>query len=90
MKKENEVMVATAEELAGRTRAAPPKRYEYRVERTPFGAEPTKHLPELLERLNELGKDGWRVVSVDLTEHPAPMCGPNLTLPVLMVREIDA
>ncbi len=82
-------MIATAEEnLETGTRG---KRYEYRVERTNFGDQPSKHLPELLERLNELGKDGWRVVSVDLTEHPSAACGAaSHPLPVLMVREIPA
>jgi hypothetical protein len=82
-------MVAISDrEAIGSAASGQTARYEYRVERTPFGEEPTKHLPELLERLNELGSEGWRVVSVDLTVHPAPMCGPNKTLPVLMVREI--
>jgi hypothetical protein len=68
------------------------KRVEYRVERMPFAEHPEKHLSELLERLNELGSQGWHVVSVDLTYHPSysPAAQPNLPLPVLLEREVPA
>jgi predicted transposase YdaD len=39
----------------------------------------------LVRRLNEFGKDGWRVASIDLTPHPAFV---NLQHPVLLERPI--
>ncbi len=66
-------------------------RIEYRMERMPFVEHPETHLEELLNRVNELGKQGWRVVSVDLTHHPSysPAAQPGVSLPVLLEREPD-
>jgi hypothetical protein len=68
------------------------KRYEYRVERLPYMEDPEEHFQGLLDRLGELTVDGWRVVSVDLTFHPAysPGVPPSAPLPVLLEREIEA
>lgn len=70
--------------------AATMKRVEYRVERMPFQEHPEAHISELLARLTELGKQGWHVVSVDLTNHPSysPAAQPGVALPVLLEREI--
>ena len=67
------------------------RRYEYRVERMPFQEHPETHISELLSRLSELGKQGWHVVSVDLTYHPSysPAAQPGTALPVLLEREIS-
>jgi hypothetical protein len=55
---------------------------EYRIEMISFEGKDNR--PEfLVQRLNEFGKDGWRVVTVDLTPHPAFKTGP---LPVLLER----
>ena len=48
---------------------------DYRIERLPILEHPEAHLAELLDRLNEMGKQGWRVVSVDLTHHPSYSAG---------------
>jgi hypothetical protein len=63
---------------------------EYRIERMPFQQHPETHLSELLDRLTELGKQGWNVASVDLTHHPSysPAAQPAIPLPVLLEREI--
>ncbi len=63
---------------------------EYRIERMPFQEHPEAHLSELLDRVNELGKQGWNVVSVDLTHHPSysPASQPSTPLPVLLEREV--
>ncbi len=42
-------------------------------------------LAVLVERVNQLAVEGWRVTSVDLTPHPAFEIGP---LPVMLEREI--
>jgi hypothetical protein len=66
------------------------RRVEYRIERMPFQEHPEAHLSELLDRLNELGKQGWLVVSADLTHHPSysPAAQPEVPLPVLLEREV--
>lgn len=63
---------------------------EYRIERMPFQEHPESHLSELLDRLTELGKQGWYVVSADLTHHPSYSVAaqPNTPLPVLLAREV--
>ena len=63
---------------------------EYRIERMPFQEHPEAHLSELLERITELGKQGWCVASVDLTHHPSysPAAQPSTPLPVLLEREM--
>jgi hypothetical protein len=63
---------------------------EYRIERMPFQEHPETHLSDLLGRLSELGKQGWLVMSVDLTYHPSysPAAQPSVPLPVLLGREV--
>jgi hypothetical protein len=65
------------------------RQVEYRIERMPIQEHPEAHLSELLGRLNEMGKQGWRVVSVDLTHHPSysPAAQPGIPLPVLLAKE---
>jgi hypothetical protein len=60
---------------------------EYKVEQIQWHGEHETRLQELVERLNEFAKDGWRVASVDLT--PGPSFGAK-TLPVLLERDIQA
>ena len=64
------------------------RQVEYRIERMPILEHPEAHLAELLDRLNEMGKQGWRVVSVDLTHHPSysPAAQPGIPLPVLLEK----
>jgi hypothetical protein len=66
------------------------RKIEFLIERMPFQEHPESHLSELLDRLNELGKQGWHVASVDLTHHPAysPAAQPSIPLPVILEREI--
>jgi hypothetical protein len=63
---------------------------DYRIEQLPIREHPEAHLAEVLDRLNELGKQGWRVVSVDLTHHPSysPAAQPSTPLPVLLEKPI--
>ena len=62
---------------------------DYRIERLPIREHPETHIAEVLDRLNEMGKQGWRVVSVDLTHHPSysPAAQPSTPLPVLLARD---
>jgi hypothetical protein len=66
------------------------KRIEYRVEQLPFFEHYELHIKEMVERLTELGNEGWEVASVDLTWHPAysPAAQPRTPVPVLMQREV--
>lgn len=68
------------------------KTIEYRVEELPFSEHFEQHVKEVLERLSELGKEGWEVASVDLTEHPtySPAAQPHPAVPVLLQREVAA
>ena len=68
------------------------RRVEYRIERMPIQEHPEAHFAELLDKLNELGKQGWRVVSVDLTHHPSysPAAQPGIPLPVLLEKSATA
>jgi hypothetical protein len=64
---------------------------EYRIEEIPLGehgGQPS--MVQLAERLNELGKQGWEVASLDLTPHPSysPAAQPRQPVPVLLEREI--
>ncbi len=67
------------------------KKIEYRVEQLPFYEHYELHLKELVERLSELGKEGWQVASVDLTWHPSysPAAQAHTPVPVLLQREVE-
>jgi len=60
-------------------------RFEYRIERIPLNREEPRLL-QLVERLAELGRQGWHVASVDLTPHPSYEEGP---VTVLLDRELS-
>jgi hypothetical protein len=47
--------------------------------------EPETRLAQLVDRLNELSREGWRAVSVDLMAHSS---FETKTLPVLLEREV--
>jgi hypothetical protein len=59
---------------------------EYRIETIPLNREEPRLLL-LVERLAELGRQGWHVASVDLAPHPAFEEGP---VTVLLERELEA
>jgi hypothetical protein len=65
---------------------------DYRIEKLPIQEHPEAHLTDVLDRLSELGKEGWRVASVDLTHHPSysPAAQPGTQLPVLLEKPRDA
>jgi hypothetical protein len=60
-------------------------RVEYRIEQIPLNREEPRTL-QLVERLAELGRQGWHVASIDLTPHPSYEQGP---VTVLLERELD-
>ena len=66
------------------------RRIEYRVEVLPFTDHFESHIKEVVERLGELGNEGWEVASVDLTWHPtySPAAEPHKPVPILLQREV--
>jgi hypothetical protein len=56
----------------------------------PFEENYDAHTKLVLERLMELGRDGWEVASVDLTWHPSysPAAQAHTPVPVLLQREV--
>jgi hypothetical protein len=64
---------------------------DYRIEQLPINEHPEAHLTELLDTLSRLGKEGWCVVSVDMTHHPSysPAAQPSTPLPVLLEKARD-
>ncbi len=60
-------------------------RVEYRIEQVPLNQDGPPTL-QLVERLAELGRQGWHVASVDLTPHPSYETGP---VTVLLERDLD-
>ena len=58
-------------------------RMEYKIEWVDLRNSKESRLELVVERVNKLAADGWQVVSVDLTPHPAFEVGP---LPVLLGR----
>ena len=64
---------------------------DYRIEQLAINEHPEAHLTDVLDRLSELGKEGWRVASVDLTHHPSysPAAQPGTQLPVLLEKPRD-
>jgi hypothetical protein len=66
------------------------RRIEYRIEEIPVTEHGEPHMVLLAERLNELGKEGWEVASLDLIYHPSysPAAQPRRPVPVLLEREV--
>ena len=60
-------------------------RVEYRIEQVPLNQDGPPLL-QLVERLAELGRQGWHVASVALTPHPSYEAGP---VTVLLERDLD-
>jgi hypothetical protein len=68
------------------------RKVEYRIEEIPISPHGEPHMVQLAERLNELGREGWEVASLDLTFHPSysPAAQPRAPVAVLPEREIAA
>jgi hypothetical protein len=81
-----ELAYASSTESPGAMKVSAMGHMEYKVEQVSWPEEHETRLEQLVERLNEFAKDGWRVVSVDLTPHPSYEVR---TLPVLLEREVQ-
>jgi hypothetical protein len=46
-------------------------KFEYRIEEIPIEPHGPTHMVQLAEHCQEWGKEGWEVVSLDLTYHPS-------------------
>jgi hypothetical protein len=60
-------------------------RVEYRIERIPLNRDEPRLL-QVVERLAELGRQGWHVAGIDLTPRPPHEEGPAT---VLLERELE-
>lgn len=58
---------------------------EYRIERIPLNRDEPRLL-QVVERLAELGRQGWHVAGIDLTPRPPREGGPAT---VLLERELE-
>jgi hypothetical protein len=63
-------------------------RFEYRIEPTPYHEDETTHSAELLERLNELGQEGWRLVIMNPLRRTTGGWVPGQPIPMLLMREV--
>ncbi len=64
-------------------------RVEYRIELAPFHEAQETKGPEFLARLNELGKEGWRLVAINPLEGARGGWVPSTATPMLLSREIS-
>ena len=76
---------ASLTESPGATKETAMGRVEYKVEQVHWKDEPETRLAQLVDRLNELSREGWRAVSVDLMAHAS---FGTKSLPVLLEREV--
>jgi hypothetical protein len=81
-----ELAYASSTQSPGAMKVSAMGHMEYKVEQVSWPEEHETRLQQLVERLNEFAKDGWRVVSVDLTPHASYEVR---TLPVLLEREVQ-
>jgi hypothetical protein len=61
---------------------------EYKVEFLPFHPNEETHRAEFLALLNELGKDGWRLVEINPLERIHGGWAPSSPIPMLLAREV--
>jgi hypothetical protein len=61
---------------------------EYRIEMMPFHENEEVHRSELLAKLNELGKEGWRLVAIDPLHRAGGGWTPATPAPMLLMRVV--
>jgi len=65
-------------------------RIEYKVEMMVWHENEMTHRAEFLAQLNELGKEGWRLVAVNPLHRGQTGMGLTGPLPLLLMREVTA
>ncbi len=63
-------------------------RVEYRIEPAPYHEDETTHNAEFLARLNDLGKEGWRLVTLNPLQRVTGGWVPTQPMPMLLMREV--
>lgn len=63
-------------------------RIEYRLEPAPFHENEVVHRDEYLARLNELGKEGWRLVAMNPLRRATGGWAKESPIPMLLMREV--
>ena len=61
---------------------------EYRIEMMVFHEKEEVHRAEFLAQLNELGKEGWRLVAVNPLQRTVGGYEPSKPVPMLLLREV--
>jgi hypothetical protein len=65
-------------------------RIEYKVELMAYHEDGPTHAAQFLAQLNELGKEGWRLVAVNPLHRALAGMGETGPLPMLLMREVTA
>ncbi len=65
-------------------------RIEYKIEWMVFHEDEETHRSELLAQLNELGREGWRLVAIDPLHRAGGGWIPPRPAPMLLMREVTA
>jgi hypothetical protein len=63
-------------------------RIEYKVEMVPHKENEEVHREDFLAQLNELGKEGWRLVTVNPLQRVTGGYVPSEPIPILLMREV--
>ena len=65
-------------------------RIEYKVDFLPFHEREEMHRAEMLAKLNELGKEGWRLIAIDPLHRAGGGWTAATAAPLLLMREVTA
>jgi hypothetical protein len=71
------------------TAVATKTRVEYKMEPMPYHEDEVTHTNEFLDRLNELGKDGWQLVDLNPLKRATGGWEPSRPIPMLLMRVIS-
>jgi len=70
------------------TAVATKTRVEYRIEPAPFHPDEETHTAEFLQRLNELGKEGWQLITLNPLNRSTGGWEPSRPIPMLLMRVV--
>ncbi len=61
---------------------------EYKMEPMPYHEDEVTHTKEFLDRLNELGKDGWQLVDLNPLKRSTGGWESSSAVPMLLMRVV--
>jgi len=71
------------------TAVATKTRVEYKFEPAPYHRDEVTHSTEFLDRLNELGKEGWQLVALNPLSRSTGGWEPSRPIPMLLMRVVN-